>query len=46
MERFSPRNLNEGEFKEKYPVTIKNEFETLTNVEDNGDINRVWDTIR
>jgi hypothetical protein len=35
-----------GGVKEQYEVTVTNNFVTLENLEDNGDINRVWDTIR
>jgi hypothetical protein len=33
-------------FKEQYQVTIKNEFAALENLDDNGDINKAWETIR
>jgi hypothetical protein len=46
MNRFTLKKLNEWEIKEKYQVTIKNRFSALENLEDNGDINRAWDTIR
>jgi hypothetical protein len=46
MDRLNVKKLNEGEVKEQYQVTIKNRFSALENLEDNGDINRVWDTIR
>jgi hypothetical protein len=39
------RMLNEGDVKEQYQVKIKNRFSVLENFEDNGDINRAWDTI-
>jgi glycine betaine/choline ABC-type transport system substrate-binding protein len=46
VERFNLKQLNEGEVKEQYQVTIKNKFAALENLDDNGDINRVWETIR
>jgi DNA repair ATPase RecN len=45
-ERFSVKNLNEGDVKEQYQVTIRNNFEDLANSEDSGDINRAWDIIK
>jgi hypothetical protein len=45
MARFNLKKLNEGEVKEQYQVTIKNRFSALENSEDNGDINRAWDTV-
>jgi CTP-dependent riboflavin kinase len=44
MYRFNLKKLNEGEIKEHYQVTIKNRFLALQNLEDNGDINRAWET--
>jgi hypothetical protein len=38
--------LNDGEVKEQYQVTIKNSFLALENLDNNGDINTVWDAIR
>jgi glycine betaine/choline ABC-type transport system substrate-binding protein len=46
MERFNLKQLNEEEVKEQYQVTIKNKFAALENLDDNGDINKAWDTIR
>jgi hypothetical protein len=46
MDRFNLNKLNEGEVKEQCQVTIKNRFEALENLEDNGDINRAQDAIR
>jgi hypothetical protein len=34
------------EVKEQYQVTIKNKFAVLENLDDNGDINKAWETIR
>jgi hypothetical protein len=45
-ERFNVKELNEGDVKEQYQVTIRNKFAALENLEDSGDINRVWDNIR
>jgi glycine betaine/choline ABC-type transport system substrate-binding protein len=46
MERFNLKLLNEEEVKEQYQVTIKNKFAALVNLNDNGDINKAWETIR
>jgi hypothetical protein len=46
VERFNLKQLNEEEVKEQYQVTIKNKFAVLENSDDNGDINRAWETIR
>jgi hypothetical protein len=46
MERFNLKKLNEGDLKEQYQVTITNKFAALENLEDSGDINRAWDSIR
>jgi uncharacterized FlaG/YvyC family protein len=46
LRRWMWRELNEGEVKEQYQVTIKNRFSALQNVEDNRDINNAWDAIR
>jgi uncharacterized FlaG/YvyC family protein len=45
-ERFNVKKLNEGDVKERYQVTIRNKFAALENLEDSGDINRAWDSIR
>jgi hypothetical protein len=45
-ERFNLKQLNEEEVKEQYQVTIKNKFAALENSDDNGDINKAWETIR
>jgi hypothetical protein len=44
--RFILKQLNEEEVKEQYQVTIKNKFAALENLDDNGNINRAWETIR
>jgi DNA repair ATPase RecN len=46
MERFNVKNLNQGDVKEQYQVTIRNKFATLENSKDSGDINRAWNNIR
>jgi hypothetical protein len=46
MDRFNLKKLNEGKVKEQYQVTIKNRSSALEILNDNGDINRAWDTIR
>jgi hypothetical protein len=46
VERFNLNQLNEEEVKEQYQVAIKNKFAALENLDDNGDINRAWETIR
>jgi hypothetical protein len=43
---FNLKQLNEEEVKEQYQVTIKNKFAALENLDDNGDINQAWETIR
>jgi uncharacterized FlaG/YvyC family protein len=45
-ERFNVKNINEGDVKEQYQVTIRNKFAALENLEDSGNINRTWDNIR
>jgi hypothetical protein len=46
VEIFNLKQLNEEEVKEEYQVTIKNKFAALENLDDNGNINRAWETIR
>jgi hypothetical protein len=46
VERFHLKQLNEEEVKEQCQVTIKNKFAALENLDDNGDINMAWETIR
>jgi hypothetical protein len=46
VERFYLNQLNDEEVKEQYQVTIKNNVAALENLDDNGDINRGWETIR
>jgi hypothetical protein len=45
-EGFNVKKLNEGDVKEQYQVTIRNKFAALENLEDSGDINGAWDSIR
>jgi 50S ribosomal subunit-associated GTPase HflX len=46
VERFNLKQLNEEEVKEQYQIMIKNKFAALENLDDNGDVNRAWETIR
>jgi hypothetical protein len=46
VERLNLNQLNEEEVKEQHQVTIKNKFVSLENLDDKGDINRAWETIR
>jgi hypothetical protein len=46
VDRFNLKQLNEEEVKEQYQVTIKNKFAALENLDDIGDINKAWETIR
>jgi glycine betaine/choline ABC-type transport system substrate-binding protein len=39
-ERFNLKNLNKGDVKEQYQVTIRKIFAALENLENNGDISR------
>jgi hypothetical protein len=45
-ERCNLKKLKEGDVKEQYQVTIRNESAALENLEDNGDINRAWGNIK
>jgi glycine betaine/choline ABC-type transport system substrate-binding protein len=45
-ERHNLKNLNEGNAKEQYQVTIRNKFAALGNLECSGDINRTRNNIR
>jgi Zn-finger nucleic acid-binding protein len=45
-ERFNVKKLNDGDVKERYQVTIRNKFAPLENLEDNGDINGAWGSVR
>jgi hypothetical protein len=44
--RFNVKNLNKGDVKEQYQVTIRNKFSALENLEDSGDINGAWKNIK
>jgi hypothetical protein len=46
VERFNLKQLNEEEVKKLYQVTIKNKFAAPKNLDDNGEINKAWETIR
>jgi hypothetical protein len=46
VERKNLKQLNEEEVQEQYQVTIKNKFADLEHLDDNGDINKAWETIR
>jgi hypothetical protein len=45
-ERFSVKMLNEDGVKEQYQVTIRNKCAALENLEESGDNNRAWNSIR
>jgi hypothetical protein len=45
VERFNLKQLNEEEVKEKFQDTIKNKFAALDKLDNNGNINRAWETI-
>jgi hypothetical protein len=45
IDKFYLKNVNEGELKEQYQVTIKKRRSTLENLGDE-DINTVWEPIR
>jgi hypothetical protein len=45
-ERFNIKKINDGDVKEQYQVTMRNNFAALENLQDSGDINRAWDNIR
>jgi hypothetical protein len=44
-DRYSVKKLNDGDV-EQYQFTIRNKFAALKNLEDSGDINTAWDSIR
>jgi hypothetical protein len=46
MDRFDLKKLNEREITDQFSVTITNKFAALENLEENGDINRAWDSVR
>jgi hypothetical protein len=43
MDRFTLKILNDGEGKEQFRVEISNRFTALENLDDDMDINRVWE---
>jgi hypothetical protein len=45
-ERFNVKNLHESDAKEQYQVTTTIKSAALENLDDSGEINRVWDNIR
>jgi hypothetical protein len=45
-ERFDVKELNEGDVKEQYQITIRNRFAALENLKDSANINRAWEDIR
>jgi hypothetical protein len=46
VERFGLKNLNDVKAREQYQVDISNKLAALENVDDNEDINRLWENIR
>jgi hypothetical protein len=46
IEKFNLKNLKGGDVKEQYQITIGNKFTALGILEDNADVNGVWDNIR
>jgi hypothetical protein len=46
MERFSVNNLNEGKLMNCVRLQTKTSFQLWKNLENNGDTDRTWDTIR
>jgi hypothetical protein len=46
MQRFDLRKLNYAEVTKQYQVKITNRFAALENIDDNVDMNRVWENIR
>jgi hypothetical protein len=46
MERFSLKELNKVEAKEKYRVEVSNRFAALEDLDTEVDINSAWETIR
>jgi len=45
-QRFNLRKLNEPEFRERYQIKITNRFAALENVNDDEDVNRIWENIK
>ena len=45
-QRFNLRKLNEPEVREHYQIEITNRFAALENVNDEEDVNRIWEHIK
>jgi len=45
-QRFNLRKLNEPEVRERYQIKITNRFAALENVNDDEDVNRIWENIK
>ena len=45
-QRFNLRKLNEPEVRERYQIKITNRFAALKNVNDDEDVNRIWENIK
>jgi len=45
-QRFNLRKLNKPEVREQYQIEITNRFATLENLNDNEDVNRIWENIK
>jgi hypothetical protein len=45
-ERFNLKKLKELEVRKKYQIENKNRFAALENLDNDGDINRVWENIK
>jgi hypothetical protein len=46
MKRFNFKELNEGEVREQYQVTIRNNFTALEILKNHGGVNGAWGSIR
>jgi len=45
-QRFNLRTLNELEVRERYQIEITNRFVALENLNDDEDVNRIWENIK
>jgi len=45
-QRFNLRKINEPEVREQYQIDIKNRFLSLENLNDDEDVNRIWEHIK
>ena len=45
-QRFTLRKLNELEFRKQYQIQITNKFAALKNLNDDEDVNRIWENIK